>query len=169
MKRFSLLLLLFTSLYSYAQQTNPVSFQQKFFTLQRFLSLNHYLPVQWDDSTSAILYNKWIEKLDDEKLFFTQVEINALEPFKTKLDDELLIKPLLASGSDFFTRSTTLYKTSLKRTDSILQILLAKPFDFSKPDNIIWPFTGYAQSTSEFVQRWQKFLKWRVLENIADK
>ena len=169
MKRIGQFLLLFTSLHSYAQQTNPVSFQQKIFTLQRFLSLNHYLPVQWNDTSSAVLYNKWIEKLDDEKLFFTQVEINALEPFKTKLDDELLRKVPLAAGADFFTRSANLYKTGLKRTDSILQVLLTKPFDFSRPDNITWPFTNFAQSNAELTQRWQNFLKWRVLENIADK
>ncbi|MGB4842898.1 MAG: carboxy terminal-processing peptidase [Ferruginibacter sp.] len=167
MKRIIQLLILFTSLQGYAQQ--PGVYQQKLVTLQRFLQQNHYLPVQWNDTTSVVLFNKWIEKLDDEKLVFTAVEMAALEPFKTKLDDELLGKTVFTAGAGFFDRSTALYKTALQRTDSLLEALLARPFDFSKPDNITWPFTGYAKTATELAQRWQRFLKWRVLENIADK
>ena len=107
-----------------------------------------------------------MEKLDDEKLIFTQNEIAVLETYKTKLDDELTGKTAVG---EFFNRSTSLYKTSLKRTDSLVKVLLANPFDFSKPDNIDWPFTVHAQSVAELSQRWQRFLKWRVLENIADR
>ncbi len=106
-----------------------------------------------------------MEKLDDEKLFFTQNEITVLDVYKTKLDDEITGK----APMEFYNRSTTVYKTVLKRTDSILKVLLAKPFDFSKPDNITWPFTTYAVSAADLSMRWQRFLKWRVLENMADK
>ncbi len=164
MKRICILFLLFSSMYVYAQQPAAGSLQNKVITLHRFLEQNHYLPVKWNDTSSAMLYKKWMEKLDDEKLFFTQNEIAVLETYKTKLDDELS-----GRGWEFYDKSTALYKTCLKRTDSILQILLAKPFDFSKPDNVLWPFTANAQSVAELSQRWQKFLKWRVLENIAGK
>ena len=164
MKRICILFLLFSSMYVYAQQPAAGSLQNKVITLHRFLEQNHYLPVKWNDTSSAMLYKKWMEKLDDEKLFFTQNEIAVLETYKTKLDDELS-----GRGWEFYDKSTALYKTCLKRTDSILQILLAKPFDFSKPDNVLWPFTANAQSVAELSQRWQKFLKWRVLENNAGK
>jgi carboxyl-terminal processing protease len=164
MKRTCLLLLIFTSLHGFAQPPAAVSLRNKVITLHRFLDQNHYLPVNWNDTSSAMLYKKWMEKLDDQKLFFTQNEIAVLETYKTKLDDELS-----GRGWEFYDKSTAVYKTCLKRTDSILQLLLAKPFDFSKPDNVLWPFTAYAQSVAELSQRWQKFLKWRVLENMADK
>ena len=167
MKRAFQLLLLFTSLQVYAQpggQSVADPLRSKVITLRRFLEQNHYLPVKWNDTSSAMLYNKWMEKLDDEKLFFTQNEIAVLETYKTKLDDELLGK-----SWEFYNKSTTLYKTCLKRTDSLFKLLLSKPFDFSKPDNVTWPFTTYAASTTELNLRWQKFLKWRVLENVAGK
>jgi carboxyl-terminal processing protease len=88
----------------------------------------------------------------------------VLETYKTKLDDEMNGK-----GWGFYDRSVAMYQTVLKRTDSLLKVLLAKPFDFTKPDNVNWPFTTYAVSVAELSQRWQRFLKWRVLENIADK
>ncbi len=167
MKKICLTLLLFSSLHVYAQAPAAESLRNKVITLQRFLQQNHYLPVKWNDTSSAMLYNKWMEKLDEEKLFFTQNEMAVLETYKTKLDYELLGKPPVAGN--FFSKSTALYKICLKRTDSILKVLFAKPFDFSKPDNISWPFTNHAQNVNELTQRWQRFLKWRLLENIADK
>jgi carboxyl-terminal processing protease len=158
------LLIMFFSARQLIAQPATVNLHQKAITLKRFLDQNHYLPVQWNDSTSAILYHKWIGKLDDEKIFFTQAEIAVLETYRTRLDNELL-----GNGWDFFNASTALYRVCLKRADSILKVLLANPFDFSKPDQINWPFTGYAKNRNELVQRWQQFLKWRVLENIADK
>ncbi len=164
MKRVCLLLVLFMSLHTYAQKPLSESLRTKVLVLHRFLDQNHYLPLKWNDSSSAMLYSKWMMKLDDEKLFFTQNEIAVLETYKTKLDDELNGK-----SWEFFDRSTSLYKTVLKRTESLLKLLLAKPFDFTKPDNVAWPFTTHAASVAELNQRWQRFLKWRVLENIADK
>jgi carboxyl-terminal processing protease len=164
MKRICQLLLLFISLHSYAQKSASELLRSKIIVLHRFLDQNHYQPLKWNDTSSAMLYNKWMEKLDDEKLFFTQGEIAVLETYKTKLDDEMNGK-----GWQFYDRSVAMYQTVLKRTDSLLKVLLAKPFDFTKPDNVTWPFTRYALSVAELNQRWQRFLKWRVLENIADK
>lgn len=174
MKRACQLLLIFISMHSYAQpagaggKSASEALRSKMTVLHRFLDQNHYLPLKWNDTSSAMLYNKWMKKLDDEKLFFTQNEIAILETYKTKLDDELNGAPI-AIGGEFFDRSTALYKTALKRTDSLLKLLLSKPFDYTKPDNITWPFTSYASSVADLNMRWQKFLKWRVLENIADK
>jgi len=164
MKRICQLLLIFSTLHVHAQQPAEQSLRNKVITLQQFLEQNHYLPVKWNDTSSAMLFNKWMEKLDDEKMIFTQNEIATLDVYKTKLDDEILGK-----GWEFYSKSTALYRSCLKRADSILKILLAKPFDFTKTDNTVWPFTTYAQNGADLNLRWQKVLKWRVLENIADK
>ena len=148
---FQLLLILF-SLPGYAQPAGSaaISLRNKVITLQRFLNQNHYQPVKWNDTSSAMLYNRWIGKLDDEKLFFTQNEMAVLETYKTNLDDEILGK-----GWEFYDKSIALYKNSLRRTDSLLKVLLAKPFDFSKPDNVSWPFTTYASSVADLNLRAQ--------------
>jgi len=104
MKRIVMLVLLFAAMNAFSQPAG--SLRGKVITLHRFLEQNHYSPLKWNDSTSALLYHKWIEKLDDDKLLFTQPEINALESFKNKLDDEILGK-----GWDFYNRSTAWYST----------------------------------------------------------
>jgi carboxyl-terminal processing protease len=154
----SLLVLLPALLFS---QTN---FRSKAITLQRFLQQQHYKPVQWNDTSSVMLYNKWIEELDGEKLFFTQKEMAGLELLKTKLDDEILGKSWA-----FFDQCAAAYKLRLQKTDSLIKLFTAKPFDFTKPDNIVWPFTTYAANESEMAQRWLRYLKWRTLNLIAEK
>jgi carboxyl-terminal processing protease len=143
---------------------SQTSLRAKTLTLRRFLEQQHYKPLQWNDTSSAMLYNKWIKEIDEEKLFFTQKEMALIEPFKNKLDEELTGK-----GWDFFNQFVITYKQRLQKTDSIIKILTAKPFDFTKPDNIAWPFTTYAANEQEMLQRWLKYLKWRTLNQIAEK
>ena len=168
MKKILFLFFLSPSFFTKAQQASTVRLHQKVVTLKTFLEQKHYKPLLWNDSASVLLYNKWIEELDDEKLFFTQKDLAALEPYKYKLDDELLSKDPAAS-LNFFSLSISLYKIRLQKTDSIIQAALAKPLDFSKPDNITWPCNGFAVNEQEAALRWTRFLKWRVLNHIADK
>jgi carboxyl-terminal processing protease len=143
---------------------SQTSLRAKTLTLRRFLEQQHYKPVQWNDTSSAMLYNKWIKEIDEEKLFFTQKEMAVIESFKNKLDDELMGKEW-----NFFNQFVMAYKQRLQKTDSIIKTLTAKSFDFTKPDNIAWPFTSYAANEQEMLQRWLKYLKWRTLNQIAEK
>ena len=165
MKRINYLLLLLP-IAAVRAQPNTATVKQKAFVLKRFMELNHYQPLVWNDTSSAMLYNKWIDELDEEKLFFTQKDIALLEPYKTRLDDELLGKS--TAGQDFFSLSVLLFERRLQKTDSIIKAALAKPADFSKVDNISWPYTTFAASEPEIAQRWQKYLKWKTLNYIAD-
>ncbi|WP_462220133.1 carboxy terminal-processing peptidase [Ferruginibacter sp.] len=160
MKKIYTLLLILLPAFIFSQ----TDLRAKTLTLRRFLEQQHYKPVQWNDTSSAMLYNKWMKELDDEKLFFTQKEITDLDAFKNKLDEELLGKEW-----NFFNQSTAAYKLRLQKTDSIIKLLTAKPFDFTKPDNIVWPFTTYAANEQEAAQRWLKYLKWRTLNQIVEK
>lgn len=137
--------------------------REKSLLLKRFFEQQHYQPIKWDDSTAVLLYNKWMITLDEEKLFFIKEDIAQLEPMKLKLDDEL-------NGKDwaFFDKSILLLKKRLQKTDSLVNTILSKPIDFTKPDNIVWPFENYAVNEQELYQRWQKYLKWKILRNIAE-
>jgi carboxyl-terminal processing protease len=149
--------------FSFAQQPKPNPFQQKAMLLKRFMDKNHYRPLQWNDSSSVMLYDKWIKDLDREKLFFTQKDIAILTAYKNTLDEEMLGK-----SWNFFDASITLYKKRIQKADSIIQVYLSKPIDFSKPDNFTWPSTTFAANDIDLTKRWQQYLKWRLLDNIAD-
>lgn len=161
MKRLLLPAALLFSSFIFAQQKNNM--QQKALVLNRFLQKNHYQPLQWNDSASAMLYDKWLQTLDEEKMFFTKPSLQSFELYRFKLDDEILGK-----GWDFFNASVAQYRQRLTKVDSIIKTTLAKPFDLSKPDNLLWPVSNYAATDAELAQRWQKYLKWRVLDVIYE-
>ena len=108
MKKYFIFLLLVFSLCAAAQQTNTDALRQKTITLRRFLEQNHYQPLQWNDTTSARLYQRWMDLLDDDKLIFSGTEITLLGQYRQRLDDEL-------SGKEwnFFDKSIQLYKVQI--------------------------------------------------------
>jgi carboxyl-terminal processing protease len=160
----NILTLIFTlPIFCFAQQGKQEPFQQKAMLLKRFMEKNHYQPVVWNDTASAMLFDKWIKDLDREKLFFTQKDIATLSTFKNNLDDEMEGK-----SWSFFNASIALYKKRIQKADSLIQVYLTKPIDFTKSDNFTWPASTFAASEVELTKRWQQYLKWRLLDNIAD-
>lgn len=146
-----------------ANAQQPDILKQKAVTLKRFLEKNHYQPLVWNDSASERLYNKWIGFLDDEKLIFTKADIAALEPYKTRLDNELN-----GESWQFFKVSSGLYRKRLLKIDSVIKNILAKPLDFSLNESIQFPFPDFAASEADLQQRWKKYCKWQLLRKIAD-
>ena len=162
MRKFYFAPCLLFSLACHAQQYNATAFNHKIKTLRIFLDKNHYSPLRWNDSASLLLYNRWMNILDDDKMYFTKTDIDVLGAYKTKLDDEM-------NGGEmsFFNKSIQLYKKAVRLTDSLQKLVLAKPADFSKPDALHYPFTDYAVSNAELQQRLVKLTKWRILHSIA--
>lgn len=164
MKRIVLIILLLWPVLLFAQPKKVDSLRMKALMIKRFMEKNHYKPLVWNDTSSAMLYKKWVEDLDDEKLFFTNNEIGLLEVFKYKLDDELN-----GNSWEFFNSSTKLIITRIKKADSIVAGFLSQPVDFSKPDNIEWPIKTYAKNEQEFIKNWQRYLKLELLTKISNK
>ncbi|MFT3980158.1 MAG: carboxy terminal-processing peptidase [Ferruginibacter sp.] len=161
MKKILLLALCCITKCALAQQ--PDALKQKAFVLKRFLEKNHYQPLVWNDSASMRLYDKWIGFLDDEKLFFTRADIALLEPYRTRLDDEMN-----GNGWQFFQLSSSLYKKRLLKTDSLIKKVLSAPLDFTAAETLQYPFSDFAANDNELQARWKKYCKWQVLRTIAD-
>lgn len=155
-------LLLLSLVFSLSLPAQPKTLITKARVLRVFLDKKHYAPLVWNDSSSERLYNRWISLLDDDKAFFTQADMGLLDQFKRKLDDELNGQEWL-----FFDKSIQVYRNAVKRADSLQQLVLDKPLDFSKPDSLHYPFSTYAGSVAELQQRLQKIARWRILRSIA--
>ena len=125
---------------------------------------NHYQPLVWNDTNSIRLYNRWMQLLDDDKLLFTQRELDQLSLYSKRLDDELL-----GSEWNFYDKSIRLYKAALTRADSLINTILAKPIDFSKVDDIKWPLISSANGNNQQYQNWQQYLKWQVIRSITNE
>ena len=159
-----LLLVLLLPVFMFAQQKKADVFRSKALMLKRFMELNHYKPLQWNDSASTLLYNKWLEEIDGEKLFFTQKDTTTLIAFKNSLDEEMN-----GNGWVFFNTSTSLLSAGIKKADSIVNSFLSQPVDFSKPDNAEWPNKNFAANNIELAKYWQRYLKWQLLDKISNR
>ena len=164
MRKNLLLLVLLLPVFMFAQQKKADVYRSKALMLKRFMELNHYKPLQWNDSASTLLYNKWLEEIDGEKLFFTQKDTTTLIAFKNSLDEEMN-----GNGWVFFNTSTSLLSAGIKKADSIVNSFLSQPVDFSKPDNAEWPNKNFAANNIELAKYWQRYLKWQLLDKISNR
>lgn len=164
MRKNLLLLVLLLPVFAFAQQKKADAFCSKVLMVKRFMEQNHYKPLQWNDSSSVLLYNKWIEEIDGEKLFFTQKDVTTLLTFKNTLDDEMN-----GNGWGFFNASTSLLSAGIKKADSIVNSFLSKSIDFSKPDNAEWPIKNFAANDIDLAKYWQRYLKWQLLDKISNR
>jgi carboxyl-terminal processing protease len=62
----------------------------------RFLTRFHYDAQPLDDAMSAKIYKAYFKLLDEDKVFFTQQDLDQFEPLKTKLDDAIWNQDLSA-------------------------------------------------------------------------
>jgi len=161
MKKIFLLALCCIVKFAIAQQ--PDILKQKAITLKRLLEEKHYQPLIWNDSASIRLYNKWLDLLDEEKLFFTTADIATLEPYKHKLDEEMN-----GGNWQFFNASTSLFRRRIARADSIIKVVLDKPIDLAVNESLAFPFKTFAATDAALIERWRKYCKWQVLRKIAD-
>lgn len=90
-------------------------YQQQALMLKSVIELNHYQPRPIDDTFSRMLYNAFMERLDENHTYFLPVDLKELSAFATRLDDELN-----GNGWAFLNKCSSLYKSRLESADSLL-------------------------------------------------
>jgi carboxyl-terminal processing protease len=92
----------------------------------RFLTRFHYKRVPLDDSMSSTIFERYLESLDGDKLFFTAADIAQFKGYDSKLDDAIFEQRL--------TPPFEIYQRYLERVGertAHARALLTKGFDFS--------------------------------------
>lgn len=129
------------------------------------LEEGHYSPKKIDDAFSKEVFKKYLDDMDPDKYIFLQKDIDGFKKFETLIDDEIHGSNL----ESFYTISSVF----AKRLDEIAKIykdILAKPFDFTKDENIVldgdkrkYPLTE--QERTDFTR---KRIKYLVLGRYSD-
>ncbi|MGN6436827.1 MAG: carboxy terminal-processing peptidase [Agriterribacter sp.] len=133
--------------------------------LTRVIQKNHYQPPPVNDSFSAQVFDRVLEELDEGNLYFTAAEIALLEPYRFKIDDEMMGK-----SSGFIPKLTELYKARLQKVNTVLTSLSSKPFTFDAKTSVnlsdiqAWPATEKI-----FEQRLGDYCKLKILNYIVDE
>lgn len=129
------------------------------------LEQGHYSPKKIDDNFSKDVLKKFIQELDNDRNIFLQSDIDDFKKFNTKIDDEIKGAELLS----FYTINE-IYLKRLNETAGLYKDILAKPFDFSKDENVLLDREKLTnpKNDAERKEIWRKRLKYLTLGRYAD-
>ena len=132
-------------------------------TLLKELNNYHYLPKKVDDKFSAEFFDRFIELLDPNKLFFHKKDIDKLSSYKTYLDDELE-----EGTTEFFDLTLQVFNERIIEAEEHHSSLLKNSFDFTKDASYETDSDkkDFAGGKKEIKERWEQWLKFRVLTRL---
>ena len=119
-----------------------------------------YRPMALNDQLSADIFRRYIEALDNDKLFFLKGDMDRFAPYRTTMDDAIKTQKLGAAYD--------IFKTYIKRVDersAFARAMLARPFDFSAKES--WAYdrekASWAPDQAALNEIWRKYVKNDVL------
>lgn len=129
------------------------------------LQLGHFKPREMDDKFSEDVYDLYLKRIDVNKKFLLQTDINELKTMRSKIDDQLR-----ADNFDFFYKSTEILNKRYADVEGFYKDLLKEPFDFTKdekietdPKKLNYPADNKAQR-----EEWRKLFKYQTLVRMSE-
>ena len=149
------------TLFKYVFDKNDVIFELIFGSLNQ----NHYSPLKIDDAFSEKVFELYIKRLDYNKKFLLQSDIDELAKSRRDIDDQLLNQ-----RHDFYTRSIDLYKKRLKEKENWNKEFLANPIDFKTNEEYEADYekTTFSKNEEDLKNEWRKMIKYQVLLRLDD-
>ena len=127
---------------------------------------NHFSPKAMDDDFSENAFKLYIKRLDFSKRFLLESDVDDLEEYEEKIDDEVKNTSYV-----FFDKSYSIVKKRIKEAEGYYKEILDKPFDFSKDETIEQDADklDYVETTAELKDRWRQNLKYQTLTRVVNK
>jgi carboxyl-terminal processing protease len=133
------------------------------FLITRMVEKFHVQPRPLDRVMSAAIYDRMLQTLDGERIFFTQADIAQLAPYRSKLDDEIRSR-----GTGFLQLLTGLYQQRLIQVDAMIDQIAAKPFTFPTTESIpIAEDSSYPADLQALRTKLYKMMKLSVATRLA--
>ncbi|MBU6205348.1 MAG: carboxy terminal-processing peptidase [Bacteroidetes bacterium] len=129
------------------------------------MKTQHFAPHELNDSYSEKVFNTYIERLDINKKFFLQKDIESLNRFKTNIDDEIN-----AGTTNFFEAANAIYETRTKQAANYYKPILTEAFDFNVDEYYENDSkkTSFAADSNALKEQWRKYLKYQTLIRLND-
>lgn len=133
--------------------------------LMQSLKSNHLAPRTIDDAFSKDVFTLYVERLDYNKRFLLQDDVEALKQFETAIDDQIN-----AGKYTFFDLSYDLFMKRTKEARGYYSRILENPFDFEQKETLELdekkrPFYKTPKELEAF---WYKSLKYEALTRIHE-
>lgn len=141
--------------------------KKEFFTLQavvKFLDRVHYEPKSLDDELSHQVYDSFLKSIDPAKRFLTQQEIDQLEVYRSKLDDQI------ASGSfEFFNLAEDLISNAVVRAEQYYNQYIDSELNIHDDvDTLIVNADdrSFAADPQELEDYWHKLMQYETIVKV---
>ncbi len=134
------------------------------YVLAEGLTAGHYEARNIDDNLSKKVYQLYLKNLDNNKQFLTQEDLAKLQPFATKIDDEIK-----EGRYDFFTTSYDIINQKVKTVAGFYKELLAQPFDFTQDEKFERDDEklSFAANDATLKEQWRLRLKYSTLAMLV--
>lgn len=133
--------------------------------MSSLLQMGHFKPRNMDDKFSEDVYDLYLKRIDINKKFLLQSDVNELKVMRSQIDDQLK-----ADKFDFFIKSTDLLNKRYDEVEGFYKDLLKEPFDFNQDEKIETDpkKINYAADTKAQREEWRKLFKYQTLVRIND-
>ncbi len=133
--------------------------------MSSLLQMGHFKPRNFDDKFSEDVYDLYLKRIDVNKKFLIQSDINELKAMRYSIDDQLK-----SDKFDFFNRSNELLTKRYAEVESFYKDLLKAPFDFNKDEKIETDpkKINYAADIKSQKEEWRKLFKYQTLVRINE-
>ncbi|SMO49640.1 carboxy terminal-processing peptidase [Solitalea koreensis] len=132
----------------------------------KMIKVMHYDPQKIDDNFSKKLFWNYLEKLDGERKFFLQTDIDYLKKYELEVDDEIIgNKPL-----GFLNETDSIFDIRMAQSKQIYLKVIGKKFTFNNNDSIQLDYSkvNYAASAADIAKKWKQSLKYSTLIKISE-
>jgi len=125
----------------------------------------HYSPVDINDDFSSKFFDLYLERLDYNKKFLLQADIEKLKKYKTEIDDQINYGTF-----QYFELCNEIILKRIEEKEQWYKEMLDKPFNYTvdesyetDPDKL-----KFAQNETQLKQEWQKYLKYQALYRLSE-
>lgn len=129
------------------------------------LNTSHYAPQNVNNEFSEKVFNLYIQRLDYNKKFLLQSDINELKKHQYTIDDDI------NNGQfTFFDKSLEIINKRIDEAQSYYRDILDKPFTFTKDEQVQLDAEklSFSKNKNELKEAWRKSLKYQTLSRITD-
>ncbi len=134
------------------------------FMITRMVNKFHVEPRVVNNAFSEDVFTGMLNKTDEDRLFFTKSDISKLNPYRTRLDDEIKHR-----NTAYLTLFINIYRQRLQQADSLVNIIVKSPFDFYAAEKFtVAEDTLYPASLAAMQVKLYKTIKAGTLDELAD-
>ena len=135
------------------------------YMLKESLPRNHYSHKKIDDTLSEAAFSLYLKSLDSQKRFLLKPDVVVLDPYKKRIDNELI-----SGRIEFPLVTTEIISDRLEETRKIVEKLLSRDFNFTRHETIETDQDklDFASTEGELENRWRKLLKYQVLNRYLE-